>query len=149
MAWPPAYSTAFLGTGVTTIRWGSDGIMSNAFPNGNGQGGYAGFYTVESINGTDELDTIYIEQGTGLRATRIQLWQGRSYTITVVDDTNMIPPSAATYLSLVDTVGAGASIYQFRVINNGYNTARKVEGKREITCEYLTLIEGGGSPPEN
>ena len=78
MAWPPAYTTAFLGTGVTTIRWGSDGIMSNAAPNGNGNGGFGGFFTLESIHGTDEYDTYYIKQGTGLNATRLQLKQGRS-----------------------------------------------------------------------
>lgn len=148
MAWPPAYSTAFIGTGVTTIRWGTDGIMTNASPNGNAQGGYGGFYTVESIHGNDEIDTSYIEQGTGLKTTRIQLWQGRRYILTVVDDTNMTPPSPSSLISLVDTVGAGASTYSFRTIENGYNAARKVEGKRELTVEYLTCIEGGGTPPE-
>ncbi|MDE2097605.1 MAG: hypothetical protein KGL39_10190 [Patescibacteria group bacterium] len=148
MAWPPAYSTAFLGTGTTTIRWGTDGIMANTSPNGSG-GGVGGYYTVESIRANDELDTMYIEQGTGLRATRIQLIQGRRYVLTVVDDTNMTPPGASTYISLVDITGGGASIYQCRIIENGYNAARKVEGKRELTVEYLTLIEGGGTIPEN
>ena len=147
MAWPPSYTAAFLATGVTTIRWGTDGMMANSGVNGSG-GGYGGYYTVESIRGNDEIENIYIEQGTGLKATRIQLWQGRRYVLTVVDDTGMTPPSPATYVALVDSVGAGASIYQFRVVDNGYNAARKVEGKREITAEYLTLIEGAGTPPE-
>lgn len=147
MAWPPAYSSAFIGNGYTTIRWGTDGVMTNGSPNGSG-GGFGGFYIVESIRGQDEQENIYIEQGTGLKATCITLWQGRNYTITVVDDASMTPPSPASFISLVDTVGAGASIYQFRVTSNGYNAARKVEGKREITAEYLTLIEGNGTPPE-
>jgi hypothetical protein len=146
-AWPPAYSSAFLAQGVTTIRWGTDGIMANTSPNGSG-GGYNGYYIVESIRGNDEIENIYIEQGTGLKATRIQLWQGRRYVLTVVDDTGMTAPAPATLISLVDTVGAGASTYQFRVVENGYNAARKVEGKREITAEYLTCIEGAGTPPE-
>jgi hypothetical protein len=150
MAWPPtsgAYSGAFQATGYTTIRWGTDGVMNVVSPNGSSGGSY-GFYIVESLRGNDEIENIYIEQGTGLKATRIQLWQGRRYVLTVVDDTGMTPPSPATYVALVDTVGAGASIYQFKVVDNGYNAARKVEGKREITAEYLTLIEGGGVPPE-
>ncbi len=148
MAWPPSYTNAFIGSGVTTIRWGTDGIMANTSINGGDSGGYNGFYTVESIRGNDELETIYIEQGTGLKVTRIQLWQGRRYVLTVVDDTGMTPPGPADYLVLVDTVGAGASTYSFRLIDNGYSAARKVEGKREITVEYLTCIEGGGTPPE-
>ena len=151
-SWPPAYSSAFIGTGYTTIRWGTDGVMANSGVNGTGGGvqaaGYTGFYIVESIRGQDEIDNTYIKQGTGLKATRIQLWQGRNYTITVVDDTLMTPPSPGSLISLVDTVGAGASTYQFRVTSNGYNASREVEGKREITCEYLTLIEGNGTPPE-
>lgn len=149
MAWPPVYTTAFLAQGVTTIRWGTDGIMANTAPNGNGAGGFAGFYTVESLHGTDVIDKSYVEQGSGLNATRILLWQGRSYTLTVVDDTNMTPPAPGTLLSLADTISGGAVIYQFRVVENGDNTVRKDVHKREITAEYMTCIEGAGTPPVN
>ena len=146
MAWPNA-QTAYLATGVTSIRWGTDGVLSTS-ANGNGSGGYAGFYTVESIRANDEVDTMYIEQGTGLKATRIQLWQGRRYTITVVDDVNMTLPAPNTYVTVVDIIGGGGTSYTCRVIDNGYNASRKVEGKRELTVEVLTLIELGGSVPE-
>lgn len=144
MAWPPAYTSAFIGSGMTTIRWGTDGMMANGAPNGSG-GGQGGFYIVESIRSMDEIENIYIENGTGLKATRIQLWQGRNWTFTVVDDTGMIPPSPFSQVTLVDPMSA--AIATFRVINNAYNAARKVEGKREVTAEFLTLIEGGGSVP--
>ncbi len=98
-SWPPAYTAAFIGTGYTTIRWGTDGIMTtnsvfnSVTPNTSGvlpgNGTYGGFYIVESIRGQDEIENIYIEQGTGLKATAIQLWQGRNYTLTVVDDTDL------------------------------------------------------------
>jgi hypothetical protein len=123
-------------------------VLSPPSPTGttNGTtGGYNGSYTVESIRPTDEIDTIYIEQGSGLKATRIQLWQGRRVTLTVVDDTGMNPPSPSTYVYIQDPL-SGSSL-QFRVIENGYNAARKVEGKRDITAEYLTLIEGIGTVP--
>ena len=142
MSWPPAYSSWFIGTGVTTVKWGTDGIMPVQLPNG-GTGGYNSSYTVESIRPTDEIDTIYIEQGSGLKATRIQLWQGRRVTLTVVDDTGMTPPSPSTYVYIQDPLSG--SFLQFKVIENGYNAARKVEGKRDITAEYLMLIEGNGT----
>lgn len=151
MSWPPANTSAFISSGYTSIRWGTDQIMNNSTPNGSGGGvtavGYSGFYILESIRGTDEIDNIYIEQGTGLKATRIQLIQGRNYTLTAVDDTNMTPPSAGSQIRLVDTVSGGSTSYLFTVTANAYNAARKVEGKREITAEYLTLIEGNGTPP--
>ena len=144
MSWPPAYSAAFIGTGVTTIKWGTDGILPVQAPNGT-SGGYGGSFTVESIRPADEIDTMYIEQGSGLKATRIQLWQGRKVTITVVDDTGYTHPSPGSTLYAQDPMST--AFLTFRVIENGYNAARKVEGKRDITAEYLTLIEGAGSVP--
>lgn len=143
MAWPPAYSAAFIGSGSTSIKWGTDGIMAVS---GNGTGGGVfGSYTVESIRPNDEIENIYIENGTGLKSTRIQLWQGRVVTLTVVDDLNMTPPSPNSQITLTDPMSG--VVYTFRVTANGTNNARKVEGKREITAEYLTNIEGGGTVP--
>ena len=145
MAWPPAYSSAFIGTGVTTIKWGTDGIMSNAAPNGNSSGGFLGFYTVESARPNDEIENIYIEQGSGLKATRIQLWQGRRVSMTVIDDTNMTFWAPNTQCSITDPLSA--SILVFKVVENGSNAVRKQEHRRDITVEYLTCIEGAGTPP--
>ena len=39
-----------------------------------------------------------------------------------------------------------ANSYTATVIDNNYKAARKVEGQRVISCEYLTLIEGGSGP---
>ena len=144
-SWPPSFSTAFLGQGYTTIRFGTDGMMANTSPNGSG-GGAFGFYILESIRANDEIENYYIEQGTGLKATRIQLKQGRRYVLTVVDDTNFTPPTAGSKIAVVDPISGGAATYQFTTIENGYNSSRKVEGKRELTVEYLTLIEGAGTP---
>ncbi len=145
MAWPNP-QTAYLATGYTTIRWGTDGVMPVS--SNGGTGGFGSFYIVESIRASDKVDTIYIEQGTGLEATRIQLWQGRRYTLTIVDDTGMTLPAPNTYVTVLDVIGGGATSYTCRVIDNGYSAARKVEGKRELTVEVLTLIELGGSLPE-
>jgi hypothetical protein len=145
MSWPPSFSLAFKGAGSTTIKWGTDGIMPNSSPNGNGSGGVFGSYTVESIRPNDEIENIYIENGTGIKSTRIQLWQGRVVTFTVVDDLNMIHPAMGTQVYIIDPMSGDFLL--FTVTNNGTNNARKVEGKRDITAEYLTNIEGGGSVP--
>lgn len=152
MAWPNP-QTAYLATGYTTIRWGSDGLMpvsSNGGSGGvlvNSGGGGTISYIVESIRANDRVDKVEIEQGTGLVATRIQLLQGRVYTLTVVDDTGMTLPVIGTYVTLLDVISGGSVTYTCRLLENGYNAARKVEGKREFTVEVLTLIELAGSLP--
>ncbi len=145
MAWPPAYSAAFIGTGVTTIKWGTDGILSNGSPNGDGAGGFGGYFIVISARPNDKIDTMYIEQGSGLEATRIQLLQGRRLTLTVVDDINMTPPSASSQITAVDPLSG--SLLTFVTIDNGSSANRKQENQREVTIEYLTCIEGGGTVP--
>ncbi len=130
MAWPPVPSTSFLTTS-TTVQWGTDGILSN--------------YIVKSIRSTDTQEVIYIENGTGLRAIRIQLWQGREVEITVVGDSTFTHPSPESALTVIDPL-SGTSM-TFRTTANAYNASRKVEGERIISAVFDTLIEGAGSPP--
>src|ERR1700722_14199047 len=143
MAWPPAYSQSLIGSGVTSLRWGTDEMLIKTPPNSVTPD--SGFFVVENIRAADEIETIYIENGSGPKATRIQLWQGRNVGMTVVDDTKMTPPNPNSFIRLSDPLST--NVLLFRVINNGSNAARKVEAKREITAEYLTLIEGHGSTP--
>jgi hypothetical protein len=128
---------------LTTVIWGTDGQGTI------GSFSYSayGSYIVTSGSDSKRVEEIDIEQGSGLEATRIQLIQGRRYTMTVVDDTNMTPPSFATKLSFEDTISGGAALYLFQLIENGDSTVRKAEHKRELTVEYLTCIEGAGTIP--
>lgn len=130
MAWPPAVSTSFLSTS-TTVQWGTDGILTG--------------FIVKSIRSTDTQEVIYIENGTGLRAIRIQLWQGREVEITVVADDNFTHPSPETSLTVIDPL-SGTSM-TFKTTANAFNATRKQEGERIISAVFDTLIEGGGSPP--
>jgi len=130
MSWPPAVSTSFLSTS-TTVQWGTDGILTG--------------FIVKSIRSTDTQEVIYIENGTGLRAIRIQLWQGREVEITVVADDNFTHPSPETSLTVIDPL-SGTSM-TFKTTANAFNATRKQEGERIISAVFDTLIEGGGSPP--
>lgn len=142
MAWPPAYDSAFQGLGITTIKWGTSGIFTGNPNSTNGE------YIVKSMRSTDIFETIYIENGTGLRAVRIGLIQGREMELTVVDDTSLTPPTYNTVLTLVDTL-SGTSM-SLRLIDNSYNAARKQEGERVMRVVFDTLIEGGGTiPPQS
>ena len=139
MSWPPVTGTAFLLDGMTSIKWGTDGILTgNANAIGNS-------YIVKSIRNMDAFETIYIENGFGLRATRVGLIQGREVELTVVDDTSFNPPTYDSQITMVDTL-SGATLI-FRVIDNSYNAARKQEGDRVMRCVFDTLIEGAGTIP--
>jgi hypothetical protein len=93
----------------------------------------------------DIFETIYIENGTGLRSTRINLIQGREWELTIVDDTSFTPPTVNTAVTLIDTLSG----LQFtgRVIDNSYNAARKQEGERVMRVVFDTNIEGAGTIP--
>ena len=133
MAWPPSPNTYFAieSAAGLTLKWGTDGIYSA--------------YVVVSCSPSDEIENLYVENGTGMKVVRIQLWQGRRINITVVDDTTISTPLPGSLIALVDPL-AGSS-YNFRLIDNSYNAARKEAGQRVMVCEYLTMIEGSGSVP--
>ncbi len=93
----------------------------------------------------DIFETIYIENGIGLRATRIGLVQGREMELTVVDDTSFSPPTYNTQLTLTDPLSSAVMV--FSVIDNSYNANRKQEGDRVMRVVFDTLIEGAGTIP--
>ena len=132
MAWPPtpASGTAFQSTS-TTVQWGTAGILST--------------YIVKTIRARDINEVLYIENGTGLRSIRIQLWQGREVDITVVADSGFTHPSPEATVTVIDPL-SGTSI-AFKVIANEFNAQRKQEGERVISAVYDTAIEGSGTPP--
>lgn len=133
MAWPPTQNLAFLLEGITTIKWGTDGQYST--------------YIVKSLTPTDEIETIYIENGTGLKSTRVMLAQGRQFDITVVDDSALTPPKINTVIAIVDQLGL-ANI-SARVIGKNGQSARKEAADLIIRAEFLTNIEGGGNTITN
>ena len=143
MAWPPtpfstAGSKAYL-SGSPTIRWGTDGI--------NPQG--LATAIVVSCSPSDEVETLYVENGTGLKVVRVMLWQGRKVNITIVDDSTITAPFPGASISLFDPMHGNNAALVFTVLDNSYNAARKEPGQRVIVAEYLTMIEGGGTPPSN
>lgn len=140
MAWPPTSNNAFnitgSGTGSTSLKWGTDGMY--------------GSYIVKDISPADEVEKIYVENGTGLKSIRIMLFQGRKVDITVVDDSNITPPVIGALVNIVDSLAsvAGTGVNtSFRVIDKNGKGARKVEGDLIISAEYLTNIEGAGTVP--
>lgn len=132
----PLPSTGYLAQGVTTIKWGTDGMASMTI--------------VIDFNEERDVEKMYIENGTGIPVTRILLDKGARWNITIVDDTRLTPPVIGSQLNLTDVLSNG-NVYPFvgTVVENNYQAARKQEGHRIIQVESLTLIEtlgAGGAP---
>lgn len=140
-SWPVRSSTDNV-TGVTTIRWGTQGACNSAI--------------VISADQAQEVEKIYLEQGEGLKATRIMLKQGQTWDFTFQDDSTVFatPPKVGDVITVTDFMGsnnAATTGWFGTVVDNNYRTARKQEGQRVIRVENLILIDtqtvgGGGTP---
>ena len=123
-------------TGVTTIKWGSDGML--------------GSYTVKDVAPADDIEQINIENGVGIPSTRVMLVKGRTVDITVIDDSGIAAPKINTVVSVIDQLVNGGNVTtNYRVVGKNGRAARKVEADLIIRAEHLTNIEGGGNPITN
>ena len=143
MAWPPTSgsTTGYTVDGVTSIRWGSEGLLQSPIP-------ASGYYTVLRFDEKELVEVIKLPQGSGLTASRVRIRDGVHWAITVRDDNRMTAPVVGTTLSIVDAAGMIGTIglrYNAKVVENDYNTAVKQPGERVLVAEALVLIEGSAS----
>ncbi len=132
MAWPISFNLAFgvgkAGNLPSLLAWGTDGIYTSAI--------------VKTIRASQMIEEVKIEQGSGLTATDVLIYDGDEVEMTVVDDRSITWPLAGGTVSLINPQpnGAGGSSELYQVINNNYTTARKVEGERTILAKRYILI---------
>lgn len=132
-------------SGVTTLLWGTDGLLASPAPGGSFAG--TGYYIVESVDQETDSETIYIENGTGQKAARIIINNGQKWTISVQDDTTMLPPQVGDTVSVLDganLIGGTANAmtqYSAKVVSSGERFSRKGAAMRNITVERLTLVD--------
>lgn len=138
-AWPPisGVTTGYEVDGVTTIRWGTEGLLQSPKP-------ASGYYTVLRFDQKELVDVSKHQQGSGLTATRVRIKDGNTWSITVRDDTQMTAPIIGTNILIVDAAGMKGTIglrYTAKVIDNDYNTAAKQPGERVLVAENLLLVD--------
>lgn len=150
-SWPAVSGTTTgfeVDGGVTTIRWGSDGLLQSPKP-------ASGFYCVLRFDEKELLENIKLPNGTGITSTRVRLIDGVQFAITVRDDTQMTPPAGGDTVVMTDAGGivsgyasGAAKVYNCTVVENDYQTALKQPGERVLVVEALKLIEGttAGTP---
>ena len=133
--------------GITTIIWGTDGLLVTPAPSSGSFAG-TGFYIVESVDQETDSETIYIENGTGQKASRIIINNGQRWTLSAQDDTSFTPPKVGSTVVIKDgavliagTAGTAYHTYTATVVNSGERFTRKGAAMRNITVESLALID--------
>ena len=132
MSWPISFNIA---NGVGKARslssllaWGTDGIFASVI--------------VKTIRASQMIEEVKIENGSGLTATEILIYDGDECEMTVVDDRSKTWPMAGGTVSLINPQpnGVGGTVELYQVINNNYSVARKVEGERTLLTKKYLLI---------
>jgi len=118
-------SGAFAGEGPTTIVWGTCGLYSG--------------YIVVSASETTRVEEIDIEQCAGFEAIVILLNKGYDVELTVIDDTNVVPPAIGASVNLLNAYGASVPML---IVGMKSDQSRKREGLRTITAKSFNAISG-------
>lgn len=133
-------ATGYLASGVTTIRFGTEGLLQSPKP--------AGYYTVLRFNEQTLVTQQKLPNGNAITSTRILLVDGQKWDLTVRDDTQMTPPQVGDSVTLVDAGGlvagttAGAiTTYVATVCESGWETSPGQAGERILSCENLLLVD--------
>lgn len=133
----PTPSTGYSIAGVTSVKFGTQGMTTRC--------------VAIDLDQAPEVERYYIENGTGIPATRILLQKGFTWNLTIVDDTNLVPPQIGDAVTMVNIIKDG-TIYQYKgtIVEQSARASRKVEGHRVITVESLTLIDvlGAAASPD-
>lgn len=116
------YSSDFVYKNLSTLVWGTDGAYSS--------------YIVTSINESERIEEIDIENGTGFEAIVILLRKGLDVEIEVIDDTAVTPPAFGAIVSLSTPFG---TVNMLRIESKS-NRARKREGMRTFTFKSYNAI---------
>lgn len=141
--WPTTGSgtTGVIISGITTIRWGTTGLLQSPKPSGN-------FYVVTRYSQHTLSTNDKLPNGDGLTSTRVLTVDGQQWDLTVRDDTAMTPPQVGDSVTIVDGGGliagttAGAiKTYTATVVDSGAEGAPKTAFERVITVENLILVE--------
>ncbi len=128
-AWPPSPTATYVQSqGLTTIVWGTSGILGND--------GQSGAYIVKSAKFSERNEEVDVENGSGLEAVAFLILKGHDVDISVVEDTGVTPPTSGGVVSLVTPYGS----YAFWVVNTDVEAARKAEGTRVLKLKNFNAF---------
>lgn len=149
MSWPTtgagSLSSGYLATGVTTIRWGSNLLVTSV----NTVSTSVTVGIVTRFHQRSLVDNIKLPNGDGLTITRVQIIDGVQWDVNIRDDTGLtgsgtvgrpVPGSTVVIVDGLGLLGAAGTTYNATVVETAYETAPRQAGEFTITVENLTLI---------
>ena len=131
--WPPAFSMATYAQGVNSILpslvgFGTDGL-------------YPGII-VKSARPSKMIEEVKWENGSGLTAGQIILFDGDIMELDCIDDRNVTWPQPGTTVTLYNPLPNGTAATQevYMTLNNNYNAVQKQPGERTLRCVRYNLF---------
>ena len=118
------WSPNLIDEGVTTIVWGTSGLLSN--------------YIVTTANESQRTEEIDIEQGDGFEAIVIILVKGVDLELEVVDDTAVTPPAIGQVVTFSTPFGSIPML----TVGSKASQQRKREGMRTLNFRSYNAIAG-------
>lgn len=125
-------SNDFTIAGVTTIIWGTSGMLPGA--------GNLSSYIVTGASYAERVEEIDIMQSTGFTAIVALLNDGHDIELTVIDDSAINPPATGTVVTLSSPY-ATSGIPMLKIADRG-TAARKREGERVFSFKSYSAIAG-------
>jgi hypothetical protein len=132
VSWPISFAISAgvgkAGQEPTLLAWGTEVMWTSVI--------------VKTVRASQMIEEVRIEQGSGLTATDVLIYDGDEMEMTCVDDRSITWPLAGGTVTLINPQpnGTGGTSELFQVINNNYTTARKVEGERTVLAKKYLLI---------
>jgi hypothetical protein len=119
------WSPNFIGEGITTIVWGTEGIPPTGL-------------IVVSANEELRVEEIDIAQGTGFTAIVVLINDGKNVEVTCIDDTNVADPAIGQVVNWSSPFGT----INMLCVGSKADQARKREGMRTFTFKSYNAISG-------
>lgn len=132
-SWPPAFSMSTYAMGINSslpnlVGFGTDGLYPNVI--------------VKNARPSKMIEEVKWENGSGLTAGQILLYDGDVMEMDVIDDRSVTWPSPGTTVTLYNPLPNGSAAVQevYMTLNNNYNAVQKQPGERTLRCVRYNLF---------
>ena len=132
-SWPPSFNITTYAMGANSslpslIGFGTDGIYPNVI--------------VKSARPSKMIEEVKWENGSGLTAGQVLLYDGDLMELDVIDDRAVTWPQPGTPVTLYNPQpnGTFAPTELYMTVNNNYNAVQKQPGERTLRCVRYSLF---------
>ena len=133
-SWPPVFNMASYAMGVNSslpnlVGFGTDGILAGVI--------------VKTARPSKMIEEVKWENGSGLTAGQVLLYDGDLMELDVIDDRSITWPQPGTPVTLNNPQpnGTYSTVEVYMMINNNYSAVQKQPGERTLRCVRYNLFQ--------